>query len=281
MMIFLLLLIGVLSVAFITLIERKVLGLRQIRFGPNKLSLAGLFQPVMDGIKLLSKTYFDSKLRIISLLGPLGVMFLFLINWTFLFWLGIGVLIKATLFLLIICLGLLSYSVIITRWTVTSTFPKLGLIRSLLQSLSYEVSLVSVLLIVGSTLQLIGLKRELSYIIIIWLVSWILILLIDCNRAPFDLLEGERELISGFNTEINRLGFIFLFLGEYGMILVLSTLLIHYIKIRYFLCMLLLLISLISRRVYPRIRYDIITTFIWITVLPVVMLLLIVRIFIK
>jgi NADH:ubiquinone oxidoreductase subunit H len=79
-MIFLLLLIGVLSVAFITLIERKVLGLRQIRFGPNKLSLAGLFQPVMDGIKLLSKTYFDSKLRIISLLGPLGVMFLFLIN---------------------------------------------------------------------------------------------------------------------------------------------------------------------------------------------------------
>ena len=262
MMIFLLLLIGVLSVAFITLIERKVLGLRQIRFGPNKLSLAGLFQPVMDGIKLLSKTYFDSKLRIISLLGPLGVMFLFLINWTFLFWLGIGVLIKATLFLLIICLGLLSYSVIITRWTVTSTFPKLGLIRSLLQSLSYEVSLVSVLLIVGSTLQLIGLKRELSYIIIIWLVSWILILLIDCNRAPFDLLEGERELISGFNTEINRLGFIFLFLGEYGMILVLSTLLIHYIKIRYFLCMLLLLISLISRRVYPRIRYDIITIFI-------------------
>jgi len=109
------LLTGVIGVAFLTLLERKVLGLTQLRLGPRKLSFLGLIQPVIDGLKILEKTYLEVKLRALKLVGPALVMFLFIVLWLVIPWLGMLGFLKTVVFLFLIRLRLLSYSVIITR----------------------------------------------------------------------------------------------------------------------------------------------------------------------
>jgi NADH:ubiquinone oxidoreductase subunit H len=120
---------------------------------------------------------------------------------------------------------------------------------------------------------------ELSFI---WLSLWVVLILLDTNRAPFDLLEGERELIRGFNLEIRRLLFIYIFLREYGIIIISSligrwgitssiTLFAPY----------LIILFLFVRRCYPRLRYDNIRGFLWQRILRVRLLVWIIKIFIS
>jgi len=103
-----------------------------------------------------------------------------------------------------------------------------------------------------------------------------LLSLIDRNRAPFDLIEGERELISGFNIEMGRLMFVYLFLREYGMLIILSSVLGLLVEGKILLCPLLIVgLILLVRSCYPRIRYDLLIGLIWVSLLPLVLLVFI------
>lgn len=226
----LVILFGLGGVAFITLLERKLLGLSQIRLGPNKVRLRGLLQPVADGIKLLFKdVFFVMRSQIILFFtGPIIRMRVFVILWVWVLpWIGDFIRLKYSSLLFFRLLGLRAYTVIITGWSRISAFSKLGRLRGILQSLSFEVALVLVFLTMLSLLKGFLLKRENRLpveVLGFWMVVWILLSLMETNRAPFDLLEGESELIRGFNVEISRILFVYLFLREYGRIIIMCSL---------------------------------------------------------
>lgn len=273
---------GIGAVAFVTLAERKVLGLTQYRIGPNKVSLWGLLQPVSDGVKLLRKETFRPIIRqeFIFYMRPVLLIFLFIIIWTLVLpWEG-RIYVYKNMSLLFFCyLAVIAYSVILAGWSSTRAYSKMGRIRGILQRLSYEVALILAFLWCLSLLSRFSFssfKLVTLEVSIIWLAVILIFILIEGNRAPFDLLEGERELISGFNIEIGSLIFVYLFLREYGIILFMSALVVKAIMRVFNILMFLFLVTIILtfRRCYPRVRYDSLMGLMWKRQLPFVTLLL-------
>jgi NADH:ubiquinone oxidoreductase subunit H len=271
-----LLLIGIGSVAFVTLLERKILGLRQIRLGPNKVTFSGLLQPVADGVKLLSKYNLRTKVRQYRLfiLSPILLILLFIFLWRWIVpWEGNVLLTKHNSLLYFRVLGVGAYAIIITGWRSTRVFSKLGRIRGILQRLSYEVALIIVFLFFLLLIKRFNIFTRFPILRLelfrFWVVLWLILSLIERNRAPFDLLEGESELIRGFNIEIGRLMFVYLFLREYGIVIVMAliTNIVVFGSIGLASLVLVVLILLI-RRCFPRIRYDSLIRFIWQSILP-------------
>jgi len=268
-------LVGLGRVAFLTLLERKLLGLRQLRLGPNKVSYFGVLQPVADGVKLLFKdsliiTGRQSRLYILS---PFILLIIFFIVWTWLLpWEGNISTFKYSSLIFFSLLGLGTYAVILTGWSSTRAFSKLGKLRGMLQHLSFEVALILLFLIVLTFFKRFRNKTEefstLEFTCF-WSAIWCLLSLIETNRAPFDLIEGERELIRGFNVEIGRLYFVYLFLREYGIIIVISFVwsLAIFGKI-IVISLWIVAFLLFLRSCFPRIRYDVIIIIIWQTILP-------------
>lgn len=264
------------AVAFITLLERKYLGLRQIRLGPNKVTLRGYLQPVADGVKLLIKQFLKRGLRqsLLFLASPLLLLLLFTGLWGLvLFWGGYNFSIKFSSLLFFSLLGVSTYAVILTGWSIIRTFAKLGRLRGILQSLSYEVALILVFLVALLFLSSFSLNYEIFRApehLVPWAVIWCVLSMMETNRAPFDLLEGERELIRGFNIEIGRLAFVFLFLREYGIIIVIATIL-SLVELGEVggLAFFIRRLILIARSCYPRVRYDTLISTIWQMLLPV------------
>lgn len=275
----LVILLGLGAVAFITLLERKLLGLRQVRLGPNKVSFLGLLQPVIDGVKLLLKEALlvIRRQALVFFYSPFVLLFLFLLLWILILsWTGSYFVVKYAALMYFRLLGLGAYAVIITGWSRVSSFSKLGSIRGILQRLSFEVALILLLIVVLTNIKGFLLKSEERLILeahIIWLALWVFLSLIETNRAPFDLLEGERELIRGFNVEIGRVFFVYLFLREYGIIIVISAISRAVIEgeVRSIL-LTLLRVMLFMRRCFPRVRYDVIIMLIWQRILPLTVL---------
>jgi len=267
------LLIALGAVAFVTLLERKILRLRQNRLGPNKVTASGLLQPIADGIKLLFK---QLPIIIISQLFlfvvvPLLMLVRFLLVWSWAVpWLG-GSIMKYSSIVYFVLIGLGTYVVILVGWSSTRVFSKLGSMRGMLQGLSFEVALVLTFMIVLILITSFKVKREVileEEILLLWVIVWLILSLIESNRAPFDLLEGERELIRGFNLEIGSLTFVFLFLREYGIIIVIGTItaIVAFDLLIIGPCFVAILIFV--RRCYPRIRYDSLIGLMWKAILP-------------
>jgi NADH-quinone oxidoreductase subunit H len=211
------------SVAYITLVERKVIASIQKREGPNFVGFLGLLQPIADGIKLLIKEtlYPSHSIKLPFILAPMFVFFINLLGWLVIP-LGEGIVLSdfdyGVLYLFIIS-SFSVYGVLIAGWSSNSKYPFLGGLRAAAQMISYDVSLglilLSIILCTGSmNLTQIVLSQENVWFIQPHLPGFFLFffsVLAETSRTPFDLPEAESELVSGYNTEYSSMMFALFF----------------------------------------------------------------------
>jgi NADH-quinone oxidoreductase subunit H len=224
------------SVAYLTLAERKIMGSIQNRKGPNFVGFIGLLQPLADGLKLLLKeTVIPNNSSVFSfILAPIITLVLSLLSWsTIPFSLHSFFSNNSTGLLFLFAISSLGvYGIILSGWSSNSRYAFFGCLISTAQMISYEVSigliLISALLFVGS-LSLIDVITFQSFVFfVIPLVPLFLLFLVsilaETNRAPFDLPEAEAELVAGYFTEYSAMGFALFFLGEYSNMIMMSAL---------------------------------------------------------
>jgi NADH-quinone oxidoreductase subunit H len=224
-----------LAVAYLTYAERKVLAMAQLRKGPNVVGPFGLLQPIADGLKLLMKeTVIPSGAnRLVFVAAPILTFVLALVAWAVIpFADGVAVSnINVGVLYLFAISSLGVYGVIMAGWASNSKYAFLGALRSAAQMVSYEVSIgfviVTVLLCVGSLNlnDVVLAQRHVWFVIpllpmaVIFFVSG----LAETNRSPFDLPEGESELVAGYMVEYSAMTFALFFLGEYANMIMVSA----------------------------------------------------------
>ena len=278
-------LLVLLTVAFFTLFERKVIALVHLRTGPNKISLVGLIQPLLDAFKLLSKQPLQSLAsnKLVYSSAPHLSLFVSLTFWALLpsysFFLA-----NSFALLIFILLGtVMVFANLIAGWSSNSKYTFIGSLRSVAQSISYEsvfTTLVITLMVRISSYGLMSCSFSSGYLIFILLPVWVFSALAETHRAPFDFSERESELVSGYNTEYSGAYFAFVFLGEYSALLF-SCSIIYYIfftipaffapttpLIYSFITLLLSFFIILVRVTFCRFRYDLLISLAWKSLLP-------------
>nr|AUX80750.1 NADH dehydrogenase subunit 1 [Clarias batrachus] len=287
-----------LALAFLTLLERKVLGYMQLRKGPNVVGPYGLLQPIADGVKLFIKEPIrpSTSSPILFLATPVLALTLALMLWAPMPMPNPVMDMNLGMLFILALSSLAVYSILGSGWASNSKYALIGALRAVAQTISYEVSLGLILLSTivftgGFTLQMFSTTQEATWLMLpTWPLAamWYISTLAETNRAPFDLTEGESELVSGFNVEYAGGPFALFFLAEYANILLMNTLsTILFLGATYTPIMpelasinimtkaaLLSVLFLWIRASYPRFRYDQLMHLVWKNFLPMTLALI-------
>nr|QNJ59953.1 NADH dehydrogenase subunit 1 [Arphia xanthoptera] len=282
---FLLVVCVLISVAFLTLLERKVLGYIQIRKGPNSVGFLGIPQPFSDAIKLICKEQpipFMSN-YFLYYFSPVFNLMISLFIWSIFPYLTYMCSFPYGFLFFLCCTSLSVYTLMIAGWSSNSNYSLLGSLRSVAQTISYEVSLALILL---SLILLIGsfnMFDFLNFQLYCWFIlfcfplslSFFASCLAETNRTPFDFAEGESELVSGFNIEYGAGGFTLIFLAEYASIIFMSMLFsLVFLGGDFYSFLFFISLSFVSflfvwvRGTLPRFRYDKLMYLAWKSFLP-------------
>ncbi len=227
------------AMAYLTLAERKVLGWMHLRHGPLYVGPWGLLQPIADALKLMFKEPFipGGSAKVLFLLAPMMIFVPALIAWAVIpvgewdgtVWVLSDINLGVLYLLAVSSLGV--YGILMAGWASNSKYPFLGAVRSGAQMVSYEVSMgliiLSVILLSGSMnlSKIVQAQGAVWFIIPAFpaFVMFVISILAETNRAPFDLPEAEAELVAGYNTEYSSMGFALFFLGEYIAMITMSA----------------------------------------------------------
>jgi NADH-quinone oxidoreductase subunit H len=224
-----------LAVAFLTLVERRVMGAMQRRQGPNVWGFGGLLQPFFDGLKLLLKEPIlpSTADQPLFLWAPILTFLTSQAAWAALPTSQAGAVSDLSLgtmyFLAIGSLGV--YGVLLAGWSSNSKYAFLGCCRSVAQMISYELPMgliVLTVVVVSHSLnwsQLVQSQQHVWFLVPLWPLAlvWMICCLAETNRAPFDLPEAEAELVAGYNVEYSSMGFALFFIAEYANLILMST----------------------------------------------------------
>nr|QVT15626.1 NADH dehydrogenase subunit 1 [Simocephalus sibiricus] len=272
------------GVAFFTLFERKLLGYIQLRKGPNKVGMIGILQPFADAIKLFSKEHLAP---IFSNYIPFIIAPSFSLGLSLSVWVSIPsnfnlMSFDMSVLFFLCCVGLGVYSLLAAGWSSNSKYSLFGALRGVAQTISYEVSLV--LILIGPLLLTLSyewvnfsfFQEDLMFMFLLPLSAlvWLISCLAETNRTPFDFAEGESELVSGYNTEYSSGGFALIMLAEYTSILFMSFLYVviflggvnSLIVVPLFILMAFVFVWV--RGTLPRFRYDKLMYLAWKCFLP-------------
>nr|YP_002213624.1 NADH dehydrogenase subunit 1 [Bilobella aurantiaca]ABS88975.1 NADH dehydrogenase subunit 1 [Bilobella aurantiaca] len=283
---YLLIILGLLvSVAFIVLVERSVLGYIQLRKGPNKVGMMGVLQSIGDAVKLFSKEQFfpfNSNAWMYTL-SPIFMFVIVLLMWMIAPSMSEYSGMEVGVVLFFCYSSFVIYGMFGGGWASNSKYAMLGAMRGVAQAVSYEVSLMLyflVLVVMMGTLDLssyMNLRSTLSVLIMFlpMVLIWVSLMMAETNRTPFDFAEGESELVSGFNVEYSSGGFALLFLAEYAGIIFMSYLMIWmffggemHLLVVSMMGILVCFMFIWVRGSFPRLRYDKLMELAWKSYLP-------------
>nr|YP_010308870.1 NADH dehydrogenase subunit 1 [Rhipicephalus camicasi]UMB51141.1 NADH dehydrogenase subunit 1 [Rhipicephalus camicasi] len=279
---FMLILMVLLSIAFFTLMERKFLGYCHIRKGPNKTGIMGLLQPISDALKLFSKEmnkmYYMNKF--IQIISPLIMILMMMMMWMIFYFSNNAMNLNMSIIFFLCISSLASYTILFSGWASNSKYSLIGSYRGFAQVISYEVSmamiLISLAIIPQSYNFLSFLKFQETFPLIFsflpLFIIWVITILAELNRVPFDLAEGESELVSGFNIEYGSWLFAIIFMSEYGNIMLISFLSYYlFLGLKNFTLLFILFLMMMIvmiRGTYVRMRYDQLMMMAWKMILP-------------
>nr|YP_009504248.1 NADH dehydrogenase subunit 1 [Histiostoma feroniarum]AWX53524.1 NADH dehydrogenase subunit 1 [Histiostoma feroniarum] len=288
MMDYMMALVGVLlSVALFTLMERKVMGLMHYRKGPSKVILLGLSQPISDALKLLVKenTKMNSTKITMFMIGPAITLIVMLLMWPMYEFSFMVMPLTIKIIAIFMMMGLNIYGLLTMSWGSNSKYAMLGGHRAVAQVMSYEVCLFMAVLVV------LFLWKSYSFSLILkmqqglWTTAcvmplfllWVMLCLAESNRTPFDMAEGESEIVSGFNIEYGGGLFALIFISEYGMIIMMSFVTSLLFMGENFIMAKTLMVTLLfvwTRCSFPRVRYNDLMMVSWKMALPFTLSLL-------
>nr|AAS77045.1 NADH dehydrogenase subunit 1 [Aleurochiton aceris]AAS77789.1 NADH dehydrogenase subunit 1 [Aleurochiton aceris] len=295
---FIILMVSVMmSIAFFTLMERKIISYTQNRKGPNKVMMSGILQPISDAVKLVSKEL-NLNLKanfIIYLISPLLNLLMALMVWASFPFLMTFSFMKMSMLFMISCLSFNSITIMTMSWSSNSNYSFIGMMRSIAQLISYEINFMMIILTVMNICEQMSLVTtyilqkyiSISLIMPMTLMVWMITILAETSRTPFDFSEGESELVSGFNIEYSSKSFMFLFLAEYSSILFMSFITVNMMIMtnqKVFTLMMYMTVCVFfiwTRSTLPRFRYDKLMMFNWIQLLPMTTVLLMISFMMK